>query len=723
MRRPFFTFILLVSTFLHASQSHANSDPDRPFHQAFSVKYPLPAGLKGGKLIKIVTDYNDNAYVLSDKGLYYVCQGQLVKDLRFRPLSDKALLDVVAQEGSGHLYYLYEDKFLTNGYAGVPYGLVPKGKYTTMAVAADGSVLLAGNKVWGLWKQGGNIQSIPAIPEPLLSLQVNDGIYYALGAKAVYRLSGEKFVAFHTGYGLKTMSFRGNEILIGTAQGYYGIQKRSGDTSFIVQDRLPVTDVDRLLVVNDHVWAATQQGAFMREETGAFRYYASRRWLLDDKVKDMAADGDGNIYLLTDSGLNKLSFPLQTMAGKADYFQRSIRERKIRYGFISSVHLSVPGDPASSELEDTDNDGLWSTFYLSSQAFRYGVTRDAKAKRYAWEAFEAFERLLSINPIKGFPARSFERKGYKVHDHQAWRDSPDPEWEWKGTTSSDEFVGWIFVAATMHEMVVETESERARVAAFIDKILTHIIDHNYNLVDANGKHTLWGRWNPEYINWYPESIFDRRLGSTTIIAGLQLAYQLTGKPRYKDEAMRLMKENGYLANILIDCEKIKKTPGFIYEGANMSDGSWNHSDDEMAFLTYWVLYKYAFTDSLRTQYAGAIRNHWAFEKPERNALWNLITYGTIGEFDKESTFWHLREYPMDLVEWKIKNSHRKDIVLLPPNLRGQTTTELLPPGELPMHRHNANFFQLDGGNGGRGELAGDEYLLPYWMGRYLNVID
>jgi hypothetical protein len=77
---------------------------------------------------------------------------------------------------------------------------------------------------------------------------------------------------------------------------------------------------------------------------------------------------------------------------------------------------------------------------------------------------------------------------------------------------------------------------------------------------------------------------------------------------------------------------------------------------------------------------------------------------------------------MDLVRWNVRNSHRKDIILLPPNFRNQITTALLPPGETPMHRHNANPFTLDGGDGGRTELAGDEYLLPYWMAKFLKVI-
>ena len=216
---------------------------------------------------------------------------------------------------------------------------------------------------------------------------------------------------------------------------------------------------------------------------------------------------------------------------------------------------------------------------------------------------------------------------------------------------------------------------------------------------------------------------DRRLGSTTIIAGLQLAYRLTGKEKYKSEAYKLMNKYGYLDNIQIPYKTIGATKGVIHLGVDLGDGGWNHSDDEMAFLTYWVLYRYAFDDSLKSKFAAAIRDHWEIEKPEKNPVWNLVALGTTGVFDKASTLWAMREFPIDLVRWDIKNSHRKDIALLPPNFRNQYTKELLPPGELPVHRHNANAFTLDGGDHGMSELAGDEYLLPYWMARYLDVIE
>ncbi len=736
MKRFFpFSFILILSLIFNSiwvegiSRNFQSSplgaeglqEPDQPFKQPVSIKYTLPEALKGAVLKKVVADYNDIIYVLTDKGLYRVNDKDLIKDIRYTPLAQKIPVDIALQEETGYLYYLYEDKFLTNGYAGVPYKILPKGKYNKIAVAADGTVLLAGDKSIAVYNQD-KLMEIALPSENLLNIYVQDGNFYGLSTKAVYRLSGDKFISIHKGEQLKALSFRNNEIILGTPKGYYGINKTTGVSTFPLQTKIPVEDINCLIVNEGNLWAGTAIGAFMKEASGGFRYYASKRWLNEDKVISMTTDSKGNVYMLTPTGLNKIEFVSQTLAQKTAYFEDKIRQGHIRYGFISNVEFQKPGDPSTAQLKDTDNDGLWSAFYLGSQAFRYAVTGDKDAKRYAWEAFEAFERLLSVNGLKGFPSRTFERKGFKNSDPDRWHDSPDQEWEWKGTTSSDEFVAYIWIASVLDEMVAQTEAEKKRVADFMDKILMHIIDNNYYFIDADGKPTLWGRWHPEYINWFPHSIIDRKLGSTTIIAGLQLGYALTGKELYKKEAFRLMNEHGYLENILVPCEAIQPTKGYVHLGVELGDG-WNHSDDEMAFLTYWVLHKYALNDTLQQQFDIAIRNHWEIELPERNAVWNLVAKGTIGTYDKVSTLWQLHEFPMDLIRWDVKNSHRKDLIMLPSNLREQSTRDLLPPGEQPMHRHNANPFRLDGGEGGRTELAGDEYLLPYWMARYLKVLN
>ncbi len=99
---------------------------DVPFRQATSVKYKLSDELKGAKLNKVVVDYNDIVYVLTDKGLYRdYYEDEISKDLFYRLLSDKIPVDITIQEETGYLYYLYTDEFLTNAHAGTIYEYFP----------------------------------------------------------------------------------------------------------------------------------------------------------------------------------------------------------------------------------------------------------------------------------------------------------------------------------------------------------------------------------------------------------------------------------------------------------------------------------------------------------------------------------------------------------------------------------------------------------------------
>jgi hypothetical protein len=411
-----------------------------------------------------------------------------------------------------------------------------------------------------------------------------------------------------------------------------------------------------------------------------------------------------------------------TLEQKAMHYEDKIRKRHIRYGFSSELHLTRAGDPTSAEMTDTDNDGTWSEYYLASQAFRFAATGDPKAHDNAWETFAAMERLESINSLGGFPARTFERKGYKVSDPDRWRDAGDGLWEWKGHTSSDEIIAHIFGCSVLWECAAKTTEEKARIKAFVTKIADHILRHDLYLVDVDGKPTLWGRWNPEYVNWFPHSIVDRRLNSAEIIGLLQFAYKISGDEKYKAKAMELFEKHGYLENILWPMKDITLTKGFIHQGNDMGD-EWNHSDDLLAFDAYWVLYHSAFNSELKKKYAAAIRDHWEMEKEEKNPLFAFVYASTKPkEFDLEGALWTLRRFPWDMVDWDVHNSQRLDITKLPPNFRGRELKELLPPGERRVTRWNAHPFVLDGGSGGHIELAGDEYLLPYWMGRYLKII-
>jgi hypothetical protein len=336
------------------------------------------------------------------------------------------------------------------------------------------------------------------------------------------------------------------------------------------------------------------------------------------------------------------------------------------------------------------------------------------------------ERLYSVTHIPGFPARSFERSGHikELSDAERWQHGVEKEWDWKSTTSSDEIIGHIFAFGAMAELV-DDPAMKKRAVALIDTVMSYIVKNDLYLIDFDGKPTMWGKWNPEYVNAFPVNVGDRKLNSSNIVSMLQTAYHFTKKEKYKAKAFELMKKHGYFENMMRPMKVIGMAPEDADEHSkHMSDG-WNHSDDEMYFVGYWGLYRYAFNDTLKAHYKQQILDHWQVERPEKEGAWNIFTALTgVKDFDLKEAVWYLQEHPLDLIDWNIKNSHRKDIDFIAPNFRRQTTKEVLPPDERPIQRHNANMFGLDRAEkeGDSEYSAGDIWLLPYWMGRYLGVI-
>lgn len=694
---------------------------DVPFKQATSVKYVLSEELKDAQFKKVVVDYNDIVYVLTDKGLFRdYKEGELSKDLFYRLLAEKNPVDICVQEGTGYLYYLYADQFLTNAHAGTVYEYFPQNEYQRILVNEQDQVLLLGNKKGALYQRTKKLANLKLPEGTLVEAYVYDKKFYYLTTDAIYVMENMDWKVLHKGENLRALSFRRNTISVGTTDGFYAVDSYDGEIILEINNKLPVPNITKLLQVGNQLWFGSDNGAFL-QEPDRFRYFAGRRWLDQNKVIDISSDSKGDLYFLTPSGLNKVKYITQTLAEKTKKIEDDIRKYHMRFGWVNEFRYGSPGDMKTAHSMDNDNDGLWTSLYLGSQAFRYAVTGEEIAKRYVWESFESYERLLTVNPLKGFPARTFERRGIIIDD-DAWRPSQEKEWDWKGTTSTDEYIAYLFVVAVMDNFIVNTEEEKQRITNFIDAIMTHIIENDYYFVDVDGKPTRWGRWNPEYVNWYPEYVSDRKLNSAHLIAGLQLAYHLTGKKIYKTEAFRLMEEHGYLENIMIPMKTMRKTLDYVHMGDVMGD-YWNHSDDEMSFLTYWVLHKYPFNNELKQKYETVARDHWELERPEKDGLWELCTYGVSGDIDMASTLFFLREFNVDLDRYSTKNSHRKDLEFLPENFRGQTTKNLLYPGEREMHRHNTNPFTLDQGGGQNSRLAGDEYLLPYWMARYYKLIE
>ncbi len=671
---------------------------DQPFIQDYSEKIPLDTGVRGAKLFKVRSDRNGRILVLSDKGLLQVHRGHLKQDQRHRPLANMTIRDMTIHQGQ--FVYLTSTSVLSNAWAGrlLSRHQVPDAGHLAMGESLDFMVANSETRQLGFDTPR---RRFLALQEGMLQCKTKDG-----NTQGTFQ--HENMTCFEL--------TPDDHILIGTPHGCLSVDADSlAQTSNPVTE-LPCLDIRCIKTIGTKTWFGTAQGAIAMHHNGALDYYASQRWLTDDPVVDIAPGPHNSVLILSQTGLNIIHFETMTLAQKAAHFDRLTRQRHIRYGFNSALVMSEPGDLSTGTLIDQDNDGLWTAMYLAGELFRYAVTQSNEALGHCYESFEAMERLTDITPMKGFPARSFDRTGYAVADLSRWQPAADTHWTWKATTSSDEIVGHFFAYAIFAEMVPDA-SWRGRAIALMDAIMDHIVRHNWYLIDYDGKPTLWGKWHPEYVNKFPRQVGDRRLNSVEIIAFLQTAYHFTHKEIYREEAFKLLNNHGYLENILTPASQIGHVPGI-----NLTT-DWNHSDDELAFLSYWLLYRYAFDRELQAQYRDTIESHWRVERPEKNPLWDFIYASTEPDtFDLHESIWSLQEFPLDTISWTVRNSHRKDLRFLASNFRQQTTQNVLPPDERPVSKYNGNAFRLDGGNGGLREFSGDIYLLPYWMGRYLGII-
>lgn len=727
-------WVLCIPILAFSCSKKEGDKPHQPVHQDvfyeqdFSKKFDLQ--LEGVTLQKAYCDRNGVIQVYSSAGLLktyageFLYPGTLVEDKTYRPLADKKIVNIDLYDSQ--FVYLDDKAILSNAWAGalfsrhsMPNAALFEGGESFSFLISDGLLLqyLKDSKV--LW-QGKNTEKII-------------DIIFDKGRNVFWLLSKQSLSVFSVTDKTLTQVFTGNfscfalakneEIIIGTDDGYLVVDANSKQQKGERVNKLPWSEITTVQEIGGRLWFGTTKGAFTRDGGGRFNYYSSKRWLPSDVVVDIEKGPKNSVLILTDKGLGQICFERMTLHAKAMYFEQQVRARHIRHGFNATLGYMKDGSLATGSLEDSDNDGLWTSMYLGAEVFRYAVTKSSEALENIRESMDAMERLYTINGVKGFPSRSFERTGYKYND-KPWRRAKDPEWDWKSTTSSDEAIGHIFVFGVMAELLDDQKDLQTRAITLIDSLMQHTIDNNFYLVDWNGEPTLWGKWNPEYVNARPVGVGDRKINSSNIIAMLQTAYHFTKKEVYKEKAFELMTKHGYYENLMFPMSQVRKADNNADDWSKMLSESWNHSDDEMYFVGYWGLYRYAFNDTLKSKFKESIIDHWKIERPEKEGAWNIFTALTgTPEFDLNEAIWYLQEYPLDLIHWQITNSHRKDIEMMEPNFRNQTTKEVLPASELPISRHNSNRFTLDGGDKGSSEYsAGDIWLLPYWMGRYLKVI-
>ncbi|MCE1198668.1 MAG: hypothetical protein LWW85_06835, partial [Marinilabiliales bacterium] len=259
-----------------------------------------------------------------------------------------------------------------------------------------------------------------------------------------------------------------------------------------------------------------------------------------------------------------------------------------------------------------------------------------------------------------------------------------------------------------HDLVAEG-AWKERSERLLHRLVTHIIDHDYQLIDEDGLPTRWGIWNPDSLNG-PGWWYERGLNSLQILAFLKTAGRITGDQKFY-RVSRLLEQKFHYA------ENIRQVKRFgPYENS--------FSDDILTYLPYYCLASYARKDSLFPTVANSLALSWSAEREEHIPLWDLIAGIVLQKACGVATIvQQLQQVPMDQVSWTMTNSHRWDLPRDPVNGRGDVAQSVrtLPLAECGITKWNANPHQYDTGNGGYLEDDGAYFLLPYWMGRYHGV--
>ncbi|KAA3614024.1 MAG: hypothetical protein DWQ05_17280 [Calditrichaeota bacterium] len=515
---------------------------------------------------------------------------------------------------------------------------------------------------------------------------------------------------------------------------------------------------------NGVVWFGTTKGA-IRYDGSHWAYRQGKRWVADDHITDIAVNKNGDAWIATKKGLSLIERRAMTLAEKAKFYEDEIDRyhRRTPYEYVLEVGLPEAGVKKNVRKHDSDNDGLWTSMYGAGECFAYGATKDPLAKKRATKAFKAMEFLRKVtenakhSPPKGFVARTIlptdghnpnegrierDRENQKNRDklwkvyEPRWPTSKDGKWYWKTDTSSDELDGHYFLYALYFDLVAKTEEEKAAVREQVKALTDHLIDHDFQLVDHDGKPTRWSRFSPKEVNFSKYWFVERGLNSLSMLSYLAIAEHVTGDAKYGKIKKDLIENHSYNQNLM----RQKYHHGV---------GTGNQSDDEMAFMAYYHLLKYEKNPEWLSIYAMSLWDSWKIEEPEMNPFFNFIiaavnpgltytdAYGTHAMDPSdgwlEDAIFTLKRIPLDRVNWRHDNSQRIDLVTLHPSNEGfdensfvgkayRSNGKVIPVDESYYNHYNHDVWRVQSGGNGHGLGDGTIFLLPYYMGLYHGFI-
>lgn len=315
----------------------------------------------------------------------------------------------------------------------------------------------------------------------------------------------------------------------------------------------------------------------------------------------------------------------------------------------------------------------------------------------------------------------------------------------------------------------------------------HMISNQYTLVDATGQGTTWGKTSRAYFNndfTFEDSpvnalVVLSAFKVASYVTGekkFQDEYDLLvyhPSFRYADLAAQYLDRLYWISNnenydrngIHQQFDKDQKISDV--ERKRHAIYIANKSDEEMAMLAYYLLFQMEKDKDLLDTYKKGMNGWWNSISRSKNPLFYYIyqlAYPNTPKKDSygndviESSAWQLTRFPMDFrTRGAFFYGSRPDVMkgvgsfsVNPNTVLGQRMSKydaqdathdintkispdydpnniyefkVLPQDERYMHKYNGTFFYAIDWDGSNNIEGSTTYSLPYWLGRYHNMLD
>ena len=394
-----------------------------------------------------------------------------------------------------------------------------------------------------------------------------------------------------------------------------------------------------------------------------------------------------------------LAASLQAAESDALSIDANLQARHLPYGTVLNPIVAAPGSNQIVHYTRCGDSAIWTGHYLAAEAFRYRVTWNPEALDNARRALAGIRLLVDVTGSDllarcAVPEDSPYAPGIaseEAHNGSHFSTLAGRRWMWIGHTSRDQYTGVFFGLGAAWDLI-EDGGIRAEISAVTTRLLNRLIGWGWNVVMPDGSISTTFLIRPEQRLSFLQvgkRVNPNRFSDLYTADSFWLAGQAAGPIGIDvlDDHSSYFKFNlNYIT---------------LYNLVRLENGGW-----WSRWIKSW--YEHAYAVNRR-----ATDDHG-------NAHFNMIDRALYGPNPRRD-----EETRALLAAW-LKRPRADVWVDLSDALPvcgsdacNPVPVERRPPSDFVWQ---INPFQIVGGGSGIIEGAGVDYLLPYWMARFYQVV-